>query len=99
MIHNYISKILFVALIISQATVLSQQNNIKSESYFYPIKLDNWKFKSAITLSFSQLPEEIIEEVNSLIYSPLINFDATFGIPYNFNLHTGITSNIITNHF
>lgn len=90
-------KILFLFLF--QSILYSQIDLIQNESFYYPGKINKWQYKSIITLSLSQLPEDVIEEVNSLIYSPLINYDAIIGVPYNFYLQGSYNTNLITHHF
>ncbi|MCB0732105.1 MAG: hypothetical protein KDC88_13835 [Ignavibacteriae bacterium] len=96
-LNKSITFILFQLLFL--INTFAQQNKLDLNCFHFPSGNEKWQFKNILSLSLSQLPEDIIEEVNSLIYSPLISYDAKIGIPYNFSINGSITTNFITNHF
>lgn len=75
------------------------QDSITSGSFYYPSVMNSGAFKSDIQLTLAKLPEDVVEEVSSLIYAPILSYHALLGMPYGFSLQGSVSSNYITYHF
>ncbi len=75
------------------------QEDVASKGFFYPDELNIGEFKSNILLTLAKLPEDVVEEVNSFIYAPLLSYEAQIGLPHGFSVQGGASSNYITFRF
>lgn len=90
--------IILMLLLFTNNNVFSQKKALVDNSFIYPSKMDLGEFKSMFFLTLSKLPEDFIEETNTLVYSPLFSYEAKVGLPHDFYVHSGFTTNIISNH-
>lgn len=89
--------ILILLCILSYNTVRSQDIAIKSNSYFYPHKLEPGTFIHTLGLRLASLPEDIVES-DDAFRAPLISYKAKLGITKNFLAESSAESNLITLH-
>ena len=78
-------------------TALSQDIDIKNNSYFYPNRLETGKFIHTLGLSLANLPEDIVES-DDVFRAPLISYKTKTGLIKNFLVEGGIETNLITLH-
>ncbi len=89
---------IFIPLILCflfYTTAWSQDIDIKSNSYFYPNKLEPGKFIHTLGLRLASLPEDIVE-TDDAFRAPLISYKAKLGVTENFLAEGGVESNLIT---
>jgi hypothetical protein len=72
-----------------------QESDIKSNSFYYPHVLDSWEYIHSLGLTTANLPEDIVESDDEF-RAPLYSYKAKFGLPENFLLEGGISTNLIT---
>jgi hypothetical protein len=63
----------------------------------YPLSITPKQFKTEFAVSFSRIPEDVVEEAASIRW-PLFTLEAHYGLPENFILNGRINTLIITNH-
>ena len=80
----------------AQVPVPRDSFDIAASSMRYPHKLNKWAFRIAAGFSMVKPPKDLLE---SAIQAPLVNFHATFGLPWNFSLEGDVTTIIVSNQF
>ena len=63
----------------------------------YPLAITPKEFKTEFAVSFSKMPQDVVEESASIRW-PLFTLEANYGLPENFILKGRINTQIITNH-
>jgi hypothetical protein len=79
----------------TEGTVLGQKPNY----FIYPDVFGKGIYKHTLGLGIADLPEDQVEESSDFIRAPLVNYQARFGLPDNFNIYGGVHTNIVTWHF
>ena len=88
--------IFYLVLLLLMSTGLHAQTN----GYFiFPQPLTSGKYTSSVGLLAAGLPEDQVEEASTAIRTPLLNYQALYTLPSNFQIYGGFYTNIITYHF
>jgi hypothetical protein len=86
----------FFCMILLVSTGLQAQ----TDGYFiFPQPIASGKYTSTVGLLAAGLPEDQVEEASTAIRSPLLNYQALYALPSNFQLYGGFYTNLITYHF
>ena len=92
-------KILSLLFIIFATSLFAQNETIIKGSFYYPQRLDKWEYKHQLSLTLASLPEDYIEEANSMVYAPLFQYAAELGYEKGFALRGRFWTNIVTYNF
>ena len=91
---------IFIVCILSflfDNTILPQDVDIKSNSYFYPHRSGPGIFTNTLGLRLASLPEDIVES-DDVFRAPLFSYRAKIGLSRNFLAEGSIETNLITLH-
>jgi len=85
-------------LLLMVASAQAQLIGTDTGTMFYPSPLQSGSIKTALGLTMSKIPPEIVEEYASSLRAPLFEFQMLYGLPYDFLLEGRVTTIIISNH-
>lgn len=89
----------FIGLInLISIRVLAQEPDIEKSTFYFPHSYEINKAVKLVGLATAKLPEDVVE-TDDVIRAPLFSAELKYGLPENFVLYGGITTNIVTYHF
>lgn len=86
---------LLIALVMEFSVPLSLLAQ-ERDYFIYPRHLPFEAYTSSVGLGLAELPEDQVEEASSFVRAPLLNYQALYGLPENFQIYGAIHTNIVT---
>lgn len=96
--HHHIAVVLAACLLVATSVASAQLLGTEAGSMYYPSPLAPGNVKSAVGVTFTTPPPEVVEEFASVLRAPLFEFQMLYGLPYNFLLEGRATTIIVSNH-
>lgn len=94
----YSVPVLVAGLLIASSVASAQLLGTEAGSMYYPSPLAPGEFKSAVGVTFTTPPPEVVEEFASVLRAPLFEFQVLYGLPYDVQLEGRATTIIVSNH-
>jgi hypothetical protein len=96
---KYMILILFIFPMLLHGNENKTINSFNSKNCFMlPQSRDNGEIQQLFYFSLAKLPEDLLEEASELMKAPLFSYKLIYGLPSNFELNTGLSTNIVTFH-
>lgn len=93
-----VTKTIFYIFLIISTSTLAQSGDFARNYFIFPSEMDKYEFRQMTFITLSKLPEDFIEETNTLIYLPILSHRGKLGLPSNIQIYGGFNTNIISNH-
>ncbi|HEX9615120.1 MAG TPA: hypothetical protein VGA55_06420 [Bacteroidota bacterium] len=78
--------------------VLAQEGEPDVDVLFYPYRPEAGEFRHAVGVTLAKPPDEVVEEFAAVLTTPLLEYQAQYGISGNFLLEGRVTTLIASNH-
>ena len=91
--------VLLALLIVPFSVASSQLLGTQAGSMHYPSPLGTGEIKSALGLTLSKPPPEVVEEFSSVLRAPLFEYRMLYGLPSDFMLEGRVTTIFVSNQF
>jgi hypothetical protein len=98
-IQKTIIKISWLTIVPLLLLTLGESTAQVPNYFIYPDPFESNVFKHTVGLGLADLPEDHVEEASDFIRGPILNYQARYGLPENFNIYGGVQSNLVTFHF